>query len=290
MTMLYEKIPKRGWIPLYVLSVLGKVPTATKLQKLVFLIQTEGMVDGYLFHKKHYGPYSEELNVDVKAFSQSFELMETQLIEGKNFPYYLYLPTQKGIETVNEIVKTKISKEDKAKVDEIVKKYGTKNYQELTEYVYKRYVIPEQVFDQIYPELTDDLISLESIWKKWYKDDCPASLFVLAMLEYQSKVLLKLKNIAEPVLRGVCVSSISELTAKLISLTSNCEVSKQCPFSFKSLFSEVSDQISFLDNYCGKQGIIGNIFDIDFSDFLNEEDLKRLEKEIAETPPSELMY
>lgn len=288
--MLYEKIPKRGWIPLYLLSVLHRIPTATKLQKLIFLIQTEGMVDGYLFHKKHYGPYSEDLDVDVKAFSHSLNLMETRLVEGRNYPYYLYLPTQKGIKTVNEIVKNSIPLELKSRVDDLIEKYGRKNYQELLEYVYEHYVISETTFEQLYPEITDDLFSLESIWKKWYKDDCPASLFILAMIEYQSKVLSKLRAIEEPVFRGVCVSSISELTAKLVSLTSNCKISKECPMSFKSLFSEVSDQINFLNNYCSKQRIIGDLSDIDFSDFLNEEELERLEKELAETPPAELLY
>jgi len=288
--VLSEKIPKRGWIPLYVLLVLGKIPTATKLQKLVFLIQTEGRVDGgYLFHKKHYGPYSEDLDVDVNAFSNSLHLMETQLVEGLSHQYYLYKPTNLGKETTNEILKT-IPEDVKKRVDNIIGKYGEKNYQELLEYVYENYVINETTFDQLYLELSDDLFSLESIWKEWYKDDCPSTLFVLAMIDYQSKVLAKLRSIEEPVFRGVCVSSISELTAKLITLTSNCKSSKECPLSFKPLFYEVSDQINFLSNYCCKQGIIGDFFDVDFSDFLGEGELERLEKELAKTSPAELIY
>ncbi len=287
--MLIEKIPKRGWIPLYTLAVLGKIVTATKFQKLIFLIQTEGLIEGYAFHKKHYGPYSEELDVDIRAFTESFNLIDTRLIEGKKYPYSLYSPTQKGIDTVTEI-KKEIPVEKMAKVDAIIKRYGNKSYQELLEYVYQKYVIKDQTFELLCPELSDDLLSLESIWRALYQDDCPASSIVLATIEYQTKALLKLQAIAEPVFRGVCVASISELTAKLLSLTSSCKIAKKCPLSFKALFSEVSDQISFLSQYCGKQGIIGSFDDVDFSDFINEEELARLEKELEQTTPAELMY
>jgi len=284
------KLPQRSWLPLYLLYVLGKIPTATKLQKLVFLIQTEGRIDGYRFFKRHYGPYSDELEVDVRAFSQSLNLMQTQIVEGANYPYFLYLPTQKGLNLTEQIVKTEVPKEISKRADAIIKKYGNRSYQELQEYIYTRYVIPEQIFDEVYSHLSDDLISLDNIWKAWYKDDCPASFLILAVVEYSSKALSQLKDIPDPVLRGVCISSISELTAKLVDLTSHCESTEKCPFSFKTLFSEISDHISFLDGYCGKHGIIENILEIDFSDFIDEEELRRLEKILEKTRPADLMY
>lgn len=288
--MLSKKIPKRGWIPLYLLSVLGRVPTATKLQKLVFLIQTEGKVDGgYLFHKKHYGPYSEDLDVDVKAFSNSLNLMETRLVEGASHQYYLYTPTDLGRNTTNQLLTT-IPEAVKKRVNRVIQNHGEKTYHELLEYVYENYVINETTFDQLYHEISDDLFSLETIWKQWYKDDCPSTLFVLAMIDYQSGLLTKLKSIEEPVFRGVCLSSISELTAKLMTITSSCKSSNKCSLSYKQLFSEVSDQINFLSSYCCKHEIIGDFFDADFCDFLGEEELERLEKELAKTSPTELLY
>ncbi|MFA7080735.1 MAG: Panacea domain-containing protein [Candidatus Bathyarchaeia archaeon] len=287
--MLVEKIPDRGWIPLYTLFKVGKISAATKLQKLIFLIQTEGKIDGYKFFKHHYGPYSEELVVDVQAFSKSLDLIDVQVIEGTKYPYYEYSPTAKGIETIQEIA-AKLSLEDLKRADKIINKYKNKNYKELTEYIYKQYVIPEQTFETLYSSLSADLVSLDNIWEKYYKDDCPASLLILAVVEYSSKALEKLKTTKDPVVRGVCVSSISELTAKIVDLTSSLQTSKDCPFSFKTLLTEISDHINFLDNYCGKNNILPDILDIDFSDFMSEEELQRLEKTLAETQPSELMY
>jgi len=288
--MISKKIPERGWIPLYLLYVLGKIPTATKLQKMVFLIETEGKIDGYSFFKKHYGPYSDELEVDVRSFSESLNLMQTQIVEGARYPYYLYLPTTKGKDFTKRIIQEKVPPKLLKRADAIIQKYGKRNYQELQEYVYKKYVLPEQTFEQMYPRLSADLVSLDNIWNKSYQDDCPASFLILAVVEYGAKALSKLKKVPDPVLRGVCASSISDLTAKLVDLTSHCQAMEKCPFSFKTLFSEISDHINFLDHYCGKHGIMQNIMDIDFSDFMDEEELKRLEKTLEKTRPSELMY
>jgi hypothetical protein len=288
--MISRKIPERGWIPLYLLHKLRRIPTATKLQKMVFLIETEGRIRGYGFFKKYYGPYSDELEVDVKSFSEPLNLMQDQIIEGVKYPYHLYLATAKGTDFIKEIIKEKISPSLLKRADAIIEKYGNKSYQELLVYVYQKYVLPDQTFQQMYGRLSDDLVSLDNTWSESYQDNCPASFLILAVLEYGAKALSKLKRVSDPVLRGVCTSSISDLTAKLVDLTSHCQGLEKCPFSFKSLFSEISDDINFLDYYCGKHGIMQNIMDIDFSDFMDEEELKRLERTLEKIPPSELMY
>jgi uncharacterized protein YwgA len=288
--MIAEKIPERGWIPLYALQMLRKIPTATKMQKLVFLIQTEGKIDGYRFFKNHYGPFSNELEVDVKSFSQPHGLMQTRIIEGARYPYYVYQPTSKGQQLVGQYIEENIPKKIRKRAENLIKKYGSKNYKQLLEYVYKKYVIPRETFDKTYSHLTDDLNSLNSLWTNWYRDDCPASFLILAVVEYSSKALSKVKATNEPVLQGVCASSISELTGKIMDLTAHWRSPEECSVSFKSLFSEISDQITFIDHFCGRQGIISNIAEIDFSDFINEEELKRLEDVLAKVRPSELMY
>lgn len=286
----FRKIPKRTWVPLYSLYKLHKIPTAIKLQKLVFLIQTEGRVGGYRFFEHHYGPYSRELDMDTWSLSKSLKLMRTEIIEGMNYPYFLYSITSRGKKFVDNVVKKKIDKEILERVSNIIKKYGLMNHWDLQEYVYKNYVISKVTFNQLYPHLKDDLISLDIIWKKRYIDECPASFFILAIVEYATKVLAKVKQKDDDVLRGVCIASASELTAKLVDLTSTCETTEKCPFSLKGLFSEVSDHINFIDHYCSQHDILENILDVDFSDFLNEEELQRLEKVFKTTKPSELIY
>lgn len=289
--MIAEKTPERGWIPLYVLSKLGRIPTAVKFQKLTFLIEIEGRVDGYSFFKKHYGPYSEELAVDIRSFSESQGLMQTQIIEGTRYPYYVYTSTEKGNAFVKDVIEKKIPIDIRERVDEIIDCYKDKNYRELQEYVYEKYVIKPETFEEVYPNLSDNLISLENLWEKWYSDNCPAAFLTLAVIEYSTKVLSKLKTITDDqVLRGVCISSISELTNRLVELSSVCNTSDKCPLSLNPLFSEISDQIDFIEHYCCKNDILGNMMDIDFSDFINEEELGRLERELATTQPSELMY
>jgi len=288
--MIKVKIPERGWIPLYALQILGKIPTATKMQKLVFLVQTEGKIDGYRFYKNHYGPFSDELEVDVRSFSQSLGLMQTQIVEGAHYPYYVYQPTHKGQQVIGQFMVENVPDDVRERAESLIKKYGSKNYKQLLEYVYKKYVIPKETFEETYSHLTDDLSSLNSIWTNWYRDDCAASFLILAVVEYCSKALSKVKATNEPVLQGVCASSISELTGKIMDLTAHWKSPEECPFSFKTIFSEISDQINFIDHFCGRQGIIGNIAEIDFSDFINEEELRRLEDVLAQTRPSELMY
>lgn len=288
--MFSEKIPDRGWIPLYTLYKVGKIPTAVKLQKLIFLIQTEGHVDGYRFFKNHYGPFSNELDVDIQSFSESLDLMQMKSVDGSVYPYYLYTSNPKGNALVKEVVEPKIPRETLKRVDEVIARYKDKNYKELQEYVYRKYIINDQTFEEVYPSLSDNLVSLCSLWEKWYREDCPVAFSVLAVVEYCSRILSKLTVKKDPVLRGVCISSISEMTTKILDLTSSWKVSDNCPLSFKSLFSEISDQINFLDHYCGKHEILPNILEIDFSDFMNEEELGRLENELSKTRPSELMY
>ena len=286
----FRKIPKRTWILLYLLYKLGRIPTAIKLQKLVFLLQTEGRVGDYRFFEHHYGPYSRELDMDTISLSKSLKLMRTEIIEGANYPYFLYSITHEGRKFVDNIVKKKVDKAILERALNIIKKYGSKTHWEVQEYVYKNYVISEETFEELYPHLKDDLISLGIVWKERYADDCPASFFILAIVEYATKVLAKVKQKDDAVLRGVCTASISELTAKLVDLTSTCQTTEKCPFSLKGLISEVSDYINFIDHYCSQHDILENILDVDFSDFLNEEELQRLEKVFKTTRPSELIY
>lgn len=286
----FKNIPKRIWILLYLLHKLGRIPTAIKLQKFVFLLQTEGRVGDYRFFKHHYGPYSRELDMDTMFLSRSLKLMQTEIVEGTNYPYYLYSITPRGRKFVDTVVKKVVGDEILERASVIIKKYGTMNHWELQEYVYKTYVISEETFKELYPHLKDDLVSLDIVWKERYTDDCPASFFILAIVDYATKVLTKVKQKDDAVLRGVCIASVSELTAKLIDLTSTCQTTEKCPFSLKGLISEVSDYINFIDHYCSQHNVLENILDVDFSDFLNEEELQRLEKVFKTTKPSELIY
>jgi len=286
----FRNIPKRAWVTLYLLHKLGRIPTAIKLQKLVFLLQTEGRVGDYRFFKRHYGPYSRELDMDTMSLSKSLKLMRTEIVEGMNYPYYLYSITPEGRKFVENVVKKKIDKEILERASSIIKKYGSMNHWELQEYVYRNYVISEESFKKLYPHLKDDLVSMNILWKERYADDCPASFFILAIVDYATKVLAKVKQKDDAVLRGVCIASVSELTAKLVDLTSTCQTTEKCPFSLKGLISKVSDYINFIDHYCSQHDILENILDVDFSDFLNEEELQRLEKVFKITKPSELIY
>ena len=149
--------------------------------------------------------------------------------------------------------------------------------------MYRNYVISDRKdFFGIFHHLMDDLASLDFLWKKRYRDDCPASFLILTVIEYSAKVMEKLRKVEDPVCRGVCVASISELVARLIDLTSLC-TSKKYPFSFKHLISDVSEYMRFIESYCSRNGILGRVLDLDFSEFLDEEELERLEKAFQST-------
>jgi len=286
MNMYELKIPKRSWIPLYSLYLLKNITTALKFQKLTFLIQVEGKLPGYTFFMHHYGPFSRELDVDSK-FLNAINFVDKQIKEGEKYPYFVFSITNEGAKFVENTIEKTIEQPVLDKVMKIIKKHGNKNYLDITEYVYKKYVIPGMASQEIIPHLIEDSASLEHFWKRRYSEECPVSFLILAMIGYIEKAITKLSGIQDPVHKGVCIASISELTAKLIDLTSGCEIPEKCPLSFKHLLSDLSEHISFFDWYCSHHGILESVSDIDFSEFINEEELKRLQKIFQTT---ELIY
>jgi hypothetical protein len=84
------QLSERCWIPLLLLKLHGgRIATSLKLQKLVFLIQTEGRVkQRYRFMKRDYGPYSDELTLDMEVLSKNFSMVSIKTnMSASGYPY-----------------------------------------------------------------------------------------------------------------------------------------------------------------------------------------------------------
>lgn len=78
----------------------------TRFQKMVFLIQEEGIDFGYNFKPYLYGPYSEELGNDVSMLTQlGFLTVNSEEIKSDGVVHdrYAYSLTEEGKEAANKI-------------------------------------------------------------------------------------------------------------------------------------------------------------------------------------------
>jgi len=269
---------KRAWIPFLVLRDLGKIVTSTKFQKLVFLIHVEGRLRGYRFTKYPYGPYSNELEIDMQL-ANALGLIKRDFVRGVTHTYYTYELTSEGFQILENVLEN-ISPDRIRKASRVIRKYGEMDYKKLMEYVYKRYIVPREEFRRRSITIRRELDYLKDVWK-WKLVNEPRSIdtiYVLAIIEYAEKALEKAgTRVEDAVILGVCQATVSELIKKLSDLTL---------YALKEhvirVDPEINEIFDFLQYYCSENNILPVIDELDFSDFIEEEDVKKLEEEFRE--------
>jgi len=267
--------PERSWLPLFTLKAHGgRLVTSLKLQKLVFLIQTEGRIqERYRFVKKYYGPYSEELDVDMTLLQAMEMVTITTRVSNWGNPYNIYELTSKGQKTTEDI-KPSIQQQEIAHLEEIVGKYKPMNHDAITSYVYEKYVMDPSQFQGNLTHARENVWSLRETWSILYSPDCYASMTYLAMLDYVSLGLKKIETVQDPVIKSVWLSTVLELTARLISATEACAPEGKCSHANPS--SEILELINYLDEYSQRNSIIPSLGELDLAETMSKEEAERL--------------
>jgi len=142
--VLFMDIPKRMLFPLLFLKFAGKIEGKTKFQKMLFLSKVEHGVDhGYEFKKYIYGPYSSPFSSDINTL-QSLELINVNEVqfptpgpfEGRLLSFSLTSKGEKAIEENSHV----IDEETRVRIEEVIKKWNSKDLKEIISYVYSKYL------------------------------------------------------------------------------------------------------------------------------------------------------
>ncbi|MDI6903090.1 MAG: hypothetical protein QMC77_05070 [Methanocellales archaeon] len=283
-----DKIPERCWIPLLVLYRLGKVVTAIKLQKLIFLIQDKARIkQGYDFFKYHYGPYSAELELDTFLLSEAYNFIS---IEYKRIShptgYYIYTIMPEG-NAAFETILPSLNPELVRRADRCLEKFGSWDHYKLVEYVYEEYLPKKHAYEERFTHVKNDLESISSFWQKTYSPDCPASIDVLSVVEYIELAFKQMEMQEDEVTKGVILSAAAELSSKLIDVTSTCAEEEMCVYDADKCKASIDEPrlfelFDFLISYCESKGVLSKLEELDFADIILEEDFRRLKKSLSD--------
>jgi len=277
-------LPRRIWIPLLMLRELGKVVTSIRLQKLVFLIQVECRFrDEYDFIEYHYGPYSESLRQDIFVASQ-LGLVRTNVVHGLEHDYYEYELTEDGKAFTESLLKM-VDERDVERARAVLRRYGNMDWRELVEYVYREYMKGKDEFRWVAGSLREVYLPImRSVWESELRRN-PGSLGatqVLAVVEYMDHVLgVAEERVEDSVTLGVLASTMKDLTFMLLELTRRLKTG----YVTAEVDPEVDELFEFLQDYCSRKGIAKKIGELDFSEFLDEEGMRRLEEAFRAMKP-----
>ncbi len=123
---------------LLLINQLEYVRGKTRLQKLLFLLTSKFNLKNNLnFQPNRYGPFSSNLNEEIKNLMDQGLIKETNDRESKELGYLYTINDQK-----QEEINKKIAKMDSSvinKLHEIVEEFGKMPLNKLLKYVYQRY-------------------------------------------------------------------------------------------------------------------------------------------------------
>ncbi|MEM0285014.1 MAG: hypothetical protein QXU85_05200 [Sulfolobales archaeon] len=145
---------------LFVLSMLGRGATATRLQKLVFLAVAEGGVDiDATFKPYYFGPWSPEVQRALNELvSEGLVEVESVGLSEEGHGFTTYRITEKGRERLASVTAT-VSSSQLSRLKRVVSLYGYLPLSFIVAYIYSKY-----------PEYTELSIIKEKVgmWKKYY--------------------------------------------------------------------------------------------------------------------------
>lgn len=266
-----------SWILLMALKKLGKIFTKTKLQKLIFLVQEEARIKGGYddFNKHFYGPHSYHLTADVEILAQEDLINKDQYIGGKGRPYYVYGATEKGNKLLEDNLCPKIDESIVGKAKTIIDKYGECEYEELMEYVYKKYLPESEDYEIRLGELLNNVKILENLWEEQYSPESALYVDLMSTLEYINLVFDKINEMSlDRVVKGVLLVTSEDL------IENSFETGEQyfSDENFDESLIQLNDLFDFLCYYSDKNDLVPTLEKIDFSEILNEEEFERLEQ------------
>lgn len=281
-----SELPKRAWLPLFVLDHVDKIVTKLKLQKLIFLIENDAkVIDYYDFKKKHYGPYSEELEIDFNLFTEN-KLINSDIVYGRH-KYWVYSIRLEGNRCLDMLL-SEVEDREISKIIEPLEKYINMDHNELVELVYKKYWLNDEAnLDKEIKSITKLIKDNMLFFEENYDPRYDTMLDVLAYTEYCHKAIEKSKT-ENNLIKSVIINSTKELLYNFSEIADTCLNNGNInPNSSSCIVSQPTkpdlyEIFQFIEYYCSKNSILPSLDNIDFSDFIKEEELERLQRDILE--------
>lgn len=270
----------RCWILLLLLKRTRKIVTRTKLQKLIFLIQDESRIKGgYDFRKNHHGPHSYRLTADAESLAQEEIVTKEEILGRNNRLYYVYEATEKVDEIFENDVCPKVDSSLISRADTIIEKYKDCDYNQLTEYVYKKYLPTNAEYNDRCKFMLTEMSFIEKLWENEYKPESVVFIDVMSAIEYITLIFNHLERNSDRVVKGVLLNASEDLLENLYEITDKYF---ENIYYFESL-SYLNELFSFINYYSDKNEVYPNLTNLDFSEFLSEEEMERLHQiEIVE--------
>lgn len=276
---------ERCWILLLLLKKLRKIVTRTKLQKLIFLIQDESRIKGgYDFSKNHHGPHSYRLTADAESLAQEGIVTKEEVVGSNNRLYYVYEATKKVDEIYDNEVCPNVDTDLIARADKVIDKYKDCDYNQLTEYIYKQYLPKYKEYKNRYQNMLIEMSYIEKLWEDEYTPESDVVIDVMSSIEYIKLIFQNINKNSDRVVKGVLLNASEDMLENLYELT---EKYFEKDYYDESL-SYLNDLFHFIDYYSDKNDVYPSLTNLDFSEFLSEEEMERLQQ--IETSQSASKY
>lgn len=119
----------------------ARIEGRTQLQKLTFLGQKEGKMEGgYNFRKWKFGPFSDDIWKDLDALVNHGEAMEIpQNSKEGEVLGYMYTLSKQGRDYVTNEILPKLDQETLNQLKTVIMRYSRMTLAELLTYVYQKY-------------------------------------------------------------------------------------------------------------------------------------------------------
>jgi len=184
----------RGWPILLALHYAGEIALHIKLQKILFLVLSEGKVKiPYNFTKHEYGPYDQEIEIDfLNLENQGY--INVMRVSKPEKTYKIFSITQKGRDYANTIVVKSVSENDRKIIEKVVMKYSKTDWKKLVSMVYERFNLERPELERKREEIREELFRIRPLWEAHYnKSDCDHMFIALALIDYSMIMLGKKK-------------------------------------------------------------------------------------------------
>jgi hypothetical protein len=251
----------------------------TQIAKLLYLIHKLKRINvGYSFQDDNFGPYDRQIDIDLK-FGKNIGLIDENIIDKEYVNLcikYNYIITIDGEKQLKEYSKELSSKKFIESIKEICKKYGGLSTRELLDFVYAQHY-------KKYSDLKEDIQRLQNNLKKIYVIlDCQYKLNlsertdqILIKIEYCNYLLNKLSKISSQTEQNIIVQEIKFFIDDISSSINNIE-EITCEDELNDIFVHLNDtaKSNGLPTYDDKN--------IEFTEFLDEEEIKCLMKNTVE--------
>ncbi len=182
----------RGWPILLALHYAGEMALHIRLQKILFLVMSEGKVKmPYNFTKHEYGPYEPEIKLDYLSLENE-GYISVRCISKPERSYSIFSITKKGEEYVTRTLLRSIGQNNLKRIECVVRKYKGEDWKKTVSIVYERFNLERPELERKRMEIREELFRLRPLWEAHYqKNYCYHVFTSLALIDHSIIMLGK---------------------------------------------------------------------------------------------------